>query len=119
LCLPQKARCGAAYNHPMPARFVLPALLAACSALAQVPAQNSPQPAPEARDVLSIPEQPGLNGKRNQKIERIHLEDAGSVIDEVRYGGQTQSITVQPKAGVPRYEVQPVTGQRFWNVLRF
>ena len=36
------------------------------------------------------------DGRRNQKIERIRIEDAGNVIDEVRDGGQTQSITVQP-----------------------
>jgi hypothetical protein len=52
-------------------------------------------------------------------------------------GGQTQSITVQPKVeGLPAYEVQPAStlrgrprdpregldnsgGQRSWNVLRF
>jgi len=76
------------------------------------------------------------DGRRNQKIERLRHEDAGSIIDEVRYGGQTQSITVQPKANVPEYEISPTdlarsrpadhrdgmgsaTGQRFWNVLKF
>ena len=54
----------------------------------------------------------------------------------MRYGGQTQSITVQPKANVPEYEIQPTdlgrsrpadhrdgmssaTGQRVWNVFKF
>lgn len=77
-----------------------------------------------------------LDPRQNQKVERIHHEDAGSRIDEVRYGGQTQSITVQPKTGAPEYEVDPGTparrqqadpreglsnsgGQRSWNVLRF
>lgn len=76
-----------------------------------------------------------LEPRRNQKIERIHVEDAGNRIDEVRVGGQTQSITVQPKAGVPAYEVpadelsrsRPADsregfagkGQRVWNVLAF
>ncbi|MEY2617270.1 MAG: hypothetical protein RL522_272 [Pseudomonadota bacterium] len=78
-----------------------------------------------------------LEARQNQKIERIRHEDAGSRIDEVRVGGQTQSITVQPKMeGVPAYEVQPGSmirgrprdaresldntgGQRSWNVLRF
>jgi hypothetical protein len=72
----------------------------------------------------------------NQKIERITHEDAGSRIDELRVGGQTQSITVQPKANVPEYGISPTdmarsrpadhrdgmsnaTGQRFWNVLKF
>lgn len=102
----------------MPSRFVLPALLGTCSAFAQVPGQNGPQPPPTGREALSNQEQ-ALDGRRNQKIERIRLEDSGSVIDEVRYGGRTQSISVQPKAAVPRYEVEPVTGQRFWNVLNF
>jgi hypothetical protein len=68
--------------------------------------------------------------------ERIRTEDAGSRIDEIRVGGETQSITVQPKTGsnVPAYEVLPssntkgsapgsssggTTGSRVWNVLKF
>jgi len=75
-------------------------------------------------------------GRRNQKIERLVHEDAGSRIEESRYGGQTESITVQPKAAVPAYEVQPPSqartlaaddrrglagsgGTRYWNVLKF
>ncbi|HZY17953.1 MAG TPA: hypothetical protein VFE82_05685 [Ramlibacter sp.] len=75
-------------------------------------------------------------GRRNQKVERIHHEDGANRIDEVRYGGQTESITVQPKANVPAYEVAPANlsrsrpgddrnglsaagGQRSWNLLRF
>ena len=42
-----------------------------------------------------------------------------TLIDEVRYAGQTQSITVQPKGGARAYEVQPGSGQRVWNVLNF
>ena len=74
--------------------------------------------------------------RKNQKIERIRVEDAGNRVDEVRVGGQTQSITVQPKAAVPGYEIQPTdlarsrpsdnrdgmssaTGKRVWNVLGF
>jgi hypothetical protein len=96
----------------------------ASMALAQVPG------------VPSGPAEP-LDGRQNQKIERIRHEDGGSRIDEVRVGGQTQSITVQPKVeGVPAYEIQPGSmirgrprdaregldnsgGQRSWNVLRF
>lgn len=72
----------------------------------------------------------------NQRIERIHHEDAGSTIDELRYGGETQSITVQPKANVPPYEIQPndgthgepamrdgagpaPAGQRVWKILSY
>jgi hypothetical protein len=76
-----------------------------------------------------------LDPRKNQKIERIRVEDAGNRIDEVRVGGQTQSIVVQPKAAVPPYEIQPsdlarsriddsregLAGrkQRVWNVLGF
>ncbi len=46
----------------------------------------------------------------NEKIERIQHEDAGSRIDELRVGGQTRSITVQPKNGAPSYDVAPARG---------
>ncbi len=69
-------------------------------------------------------------------MQRIHVEDSGARIDEVRYGGQTVSVTVQPKANLPEYEMQPTdlarsrpgnprddlgssTGHRVWNLLRF
>jgi len=75
-------------------------------------------------------------GRRNQKVERLVHEDSGSRVEEVRYGGQTESITVQPKAPVPQYQVEPPTqsrtpaaddrrglsgagGTRFWNVFKF
>lgn len=77
-----------------------------------------------------------LQGPANQTIERITHEDAGSRIDEVRYGGQTESITVQPKSGLPAYQIDPGassrgrpahrqdelggnSGQRTWNLKRF
>ena len=72
----------------------------------------------------------------DQTIQRIRTEDAGTRIDEVRVGGQTQSITVQPKTGdnTPAYEVKlpdsakgnapsalngDTNGSRVWNVLKF
>jgi len=75
-------------------------------------------------------------GRRNQRIERIVHEDRGNRIEEVRVGGQTQSITVQPRGDMPPYEIDPghlsrsrpadnrnglssTGGQRSWNVLRF
>jgi hypothetical protein len=104
-------------------RFILLAPLLAWTALAAqtVPAPQSPAP---------------VEGRKNQRIERIHVEDGGARIDELRYGGQTQSIVVQPKADVPEYEIQPTdlarsrpadhrdglsnaTGQRVWNLFRF
>ena len=68
--------------------------------------------------------------RRTQRVEHIHTEDAGSRVDEVRTGGETKSITVQPKANVPPYSVQPADptnmgageagpgapGRRVWKV---
>jgi hypothetical protein len=85
----------------------------------------------------ALPEEPSqpIEGRRNQKVERIRIEDSGARIDELRYGGQTQSIVVQPKADVPEYEFQPTdlsrsrpadrdgqsspSSARVWNLLRF
>jgi len=54
-----------------------------------------------------------------RRIERIQVEDAGARIDELRVGGETKTITVQPKGGMPVYDVQPVTGARSWKILGF
>ncbi len=76
----------------------------------------------------------GGASKANQTIKRIRTEDAGSRIDELRVGGETQQITVQPKTDVPAYEVKPAegargtapaaaggetNGKRVWNFLKF
>ena len=114
-----------------PPFLLLSALLATTGAWAQAPAA----PGPAAAAPL-VQDSPPLEGRKNQRIERIHIEDNGAVIDELRYGGQTQSITVQPKADVPRYEIQPgdlarsrpadqrdklssSVGKRVWNLLQF
>jgi hypothetical protein len=108
-------------------RSVLPLLLlvATTGALAQTPPTGG----------LSDREATQLD-RRTQKIENIRVEDGGAVVDEVRVGGQTQSITVQPKADVPAYEIQPTdgararasgnregasggSGARVWNVFKF
>jgi hypothetical protein len=102
----------------MRARFLLLALLPA-SVLAQA----------------TIDRETAVDPRKNQKIERIRIEDAGNRIDELRVGGQTQNITVQPKANVPAYEIQtddlgrsrPAESRegfagrkpRVWNVLGF
>ena len=95
-------------------------VLACGAALAQAPA---PAPSP----AKNPPE---------QRIEQIRTEDQGARIDELRVGGQTQSITVTPKASsMPGYEIQPTegartrptqregaessSGPRVWNVLKF
>jgi hypothetical protein len=103
-------------------------LLLLCAALLAAPAVMA--------QGASLQREPAGDPRRNQKVERIVIEDSANRIDEVRVGGQTQSITVQPKAEVPAYEIQPTdmlrtrpgdhreglsgaTGQRVWNVFRF
>lgn len=104
------------------ATALLLAICAGASAQTAAPAPDAPKAA---------------TSERPQKAtERIRTEDAGSRIDEVRVGGETQSINVQPKTGtdMPAYEVRPsnniqggapgsasggTTGSRVWNVLKF
>ena len=111
--------------------------LATAPALAQTSAQNPVQPTQQEREQLLNQEQKQdqqREGRRNQRTERIRIEDEGSRVDELRIGGQTQSITVQPKVGnLPAYEVQPSdgvrnrprngaetdTGSRVWNLKKF
>jgi hypothetical protein len=75
-----------------------------------------------------------LDPRKNQKIERIHIEDSANTIDELRVGGQAENITVKPKSNMPAYEV-PASNlarsrpddrdgldgrkQRRWNILGF
>lgn len=104
---------------------VLP--LAAAVAQTQAPARN-------AASAAATGAKPAGSTRPDKKIERIHTEDAGSRIDELRVGGETEKITVQPKANVPAYEVKPAegargtapaagsgdtNGSRVWNVLKF
>jgi starvation-inducible outer membrane lipoprotein len=78
------------------------------------------------------PESTPLPAGQEKAIERITHEDALSRIDEVRVGGQTRSIAVQPKNGAPAYEVAPLpaadtategqggsSGRSRWRVLSF
>ena len=86
-------------------QLVLPACLGAMlPAWAQTPAPDNKVPATAA----AAPAQ----RQTDRRIEHIHIEDAGSRIDELRVGGETQAITVQPKGGMPAYEVVPATGNR-------
>lgn len=92
---------------------------------------------PSSEQAANTPEAASASGnaapsRQNQRIERIREEDAGSRVDELRVGGQTQSINVQPKAGnMPAYEVKPgnagkdginqsgsdgTNGRRVWNL---
>ena len=105
-------------------------LIAPLLAWTALSAQTLPVPVPPVQEQLST------DGRHNQRVERIRIEDSGVVVDEVRYAGQTQSIVVQPKADVPEYEIQPTdlarsrpadhrdgmgnaTGQRVWNLFKF
>ena len=62
---------------------------------------------------------PSATGAIEKRTEHIHIEDAGSKIDELRIGGETKTITVQPKGGMPAYQVAPTSGERSWKVLGF
>ena len=109
-------------------------LLGGVAALAQAPASPPPPASTSSSPVTR--DDPVQRDSRNQRIEHIRVEDAGSRVDETRVGGQTQSITVQPKVGtMPQYEVQSndgaraarnrdnnsgdTTGTRVWNFLKF
>lgn len=83
------------------------ALLATGLTWAQAPVS---QPAPAT---------PGTRAAIEQRIERIHVEDKATAIDEVRVGGETRTIDVKPKNGMPVYQVSPADGQRSWKVLGF
>jgi hypothetical protein len=117
----------ALYNLGMrAATIILTSFLAVAPVLAQDKGENSPQPNAQASEQLQNTEQKG--DKRNQRIERIRVEDEGSRVDELRVGGETKNITVQPKVGnLPAYEVQPqnaegadgTNGRRVWRALQF
>lgn len=79
-------------------------LLGQASAWAQSPVAVAPAEAASA---------PARAGSRlDQRIEHIQIEDKDVHIDERRFGGETQSITVQPTNGMPAYEVVPANGAR-------
>ena len=75
-------------------------------------------PAAPATPAQALQRDAEPNGRNNQRIERVRIEDAGSRVDELRVGGETQNITVQPKTNAPEYQVQR-DGSRVWNVFRF
>ncbi len=60
----------------------------------------------------TIANAPDGASRSDQRIERIHIEDSGSRIDELRVGGETRSITVAPKGNMPQYEVMPASANR-------
>jgi hypothetical protein len=54
-----------------------------------------------------------------KRTERIHIEDTGARIDELRIGGETKTIDVKPKGDMPAYQVAPTSGERSWKILGF
>ena len=116
---------------PSPRAVLIAALIALPVTTAAI-AQTAAAPV-QPKLVDTVPAKPA---RPDQAIQRIRTEDAGTRIDEVRVGGETQSITVQPKTGnnTPAYEVKPpdsakgnapsqsngdTNGSRVWNVLKF
>lgn len=96
-------------------------------------AQSPVQPS-AGQDAKSAPAGGGKTTVRPEKrIENIHIEDKGASIDELREGGETKSITVQPKGGMPEYKIEPSdgthspstgdrdssSGSRVWKILGF
>ena len=104
-------------------------LAIAGAASAQAPASAAPTPSSTAPGA-AVTRDEVLLDRRTQRVEHIRTEDAGSRVDEVRSGGETRSITVQPKLNVPPYSVQPADssnmgqgeagpgapGRRVWKV---
>jgi hypothetical protein len=91
------------YNYPIRLALLLPLLL---SFVSQSWAQS---PATEAAPKSAV----------EKRTERIRIEDAGSRIDELRVGGETKTIIVQPRGGMPAYDVQPQSGERSWKIVGF
>jgi hypothetical protein len=114
-------------------RPLLAAVIAALPLAAVMAQTQAPSPAQPAAPVRaeSTPSKPG---RGEPTVERIRTEDAGSRIDELRVGGETKNISVQPKTAGPAYEVKPpegargtpppatsndTNGSRVWNFFKF
>jgi len=106
-------------------------LMLALPLLALAPLSFAQAPQPPADAAVQPPA-----ASANDRIERITHEDGLSRIEELRVGGQTQSIEVQPKNGAPAYQITTeqglaptrgdVAGQRTgnggrssWRILSF
>jgi hypothetical protein len=104
------------YNQPMRHALLL-ALSLSLSGVGVCHAQSpAPTQAPVDRTTRSTA---AKTGAIEQRAERIHIEDADSSIDELRVGGETKRISVQPKGGMPAYQIQPASGERSWKILGF
>lgn len=108
-----------AYNGSMSRIFIPLAVAALIAAPALALGQTTADPADIPGDSFG------------QRVERIEIQDSGNRIDELRVGGQTRSIRVEPKSGTPAYDVQPGnprqsldsangnSGPRTWKILHF
>lgn len=81
-----------------PSTLLLPVLLGALLA----PPAGAQTVAPAA----DAPRAPATSAP-GDRIERITNEDALTKIQELRVGGQTQTIDVTPKNGAPAYQIAP------------
>ena len=97
---------------------------------------DEPTPTPRAAPAATVQEvrTPALL-PGDQTILLITVEDDDNSIEELRYGGITQSINVNPKVGLLPYEVQTTDGAhsnplersmnsaplgpRLWNLFDF
>jgi hypothetical protein len=119
--------------RPIRLRSILAAVIAALPLAAVMAQTQVPSPAKPAAPVRAE-SPPTAPGRGDPVIERIRTEDAGSRIDELRVGGETKQISVQPKTAVPAYEVKPpegargtpppatsndTNGSRVWNFFKF
>jgi hypothetical protein len=102
------------YNCSMRFALFFPVLLVCMGACRA----QSPTSLQAPLDPTRVP-QAGNAGVVEQRTERIHVEDAAASIDELRIGGETRSIKVQPKGGMPAYEISPGNGERSWKILSF
>ena len=91
------------------------ALSMSCCGLALAQSSVSAQ-ATATQPAAAASRAPGVIEKRT---ERIQIEDSGARIDELRVGGETKTITVQPKSRLPSYQVEPTSGERSWKILGF
>lgn len=89
----------------------LPLFLLAGTSQAQTAASPS---TPQANPGPAAAKEP-----TEQTTQHIVVEDTATRIDEVRIGSETKSIDVQPKNGMPAYQVEPKSGERTWKVLGF
>ena len=91
--------------------LLLALTLAGGAALAQVTAAAPTAAEGAAQFGGSVPSGAAV-GRSQRRVEVIRTENHNSVIEEVRIGGETHSISVQPKGGMPGYEVLPASGTR-------